>query len=468
MDNAVPAKKKLFMVPHSFIIILFIILFAVGLTWVVPAGKFSRAKNALGISVINPSSFAYTDRTPVNPLGIPGYIVSGFTKSVDLFLLILLSGGAFNIVVTSGALQAAIGRVARKFSDKESVFIPILTLAFGLVATTQGVNMFIGFAPVMVMIARAMGFDSIVGVAIILLGGAVGFSTGMLNPSTTVIAQKLGDLPLYSGIEYRALCFVVYMIITDIFLVRYAKSVRANPALSPMYAMDRAELGDADLDSFGTMDARKWLVLASLIITLGIIVYGGICLDWGLPESSTAFLWLAIVAGACAGFGPSKIATGFIDGAKKMVSAAMIIGLARAVPEVLAKGNIIDTIVFGLGTAMSAVPRFAQGIAMYLANNVINLFITSGSGQAAATMPILIPLSDMVGLSRQTTILAYNFGDGFSNYILLPSTALIGIIGAANIPDDRWMKFMWKMFLIWVVTGSVLILVAQVIHLGPM
>jgi len=468
MDNAVPAKKKLFKVPHSFIIILFIILFAVGLTWVVPAGKFARAKNALGISVIDPSSFVYADRTPVNPLGIPGYIVSGFTKSVDLFLLILLSGGAFNIVVTSGALQAAIGKVARKFSDKESVFIPILTLAFGLVATTQGVNMFIGFAPVMVMIARAMGFDSIVGVAIILLGGAVGFSTGTLNPSTTVIAQKLGDLPLYSGIEYRALCFVVYMIITDIFLVRYAKSVRANPALSPMYAIDRAELGDADLDSFGTMDARKWLVLASLVGALGVMVYGGIRLDWGLPESSAAFLWLAIIAGACAGFGPSKIAAGIIDGAKKMVSAAMIIGLARAVPEVLAKGNIIDTIVYGLGNALNAVPRFAQGIAMYFANNIINVFITSGSGQAAATMPILIPLSDMVGLSRQTTILAFNFGDGFSNYILPTSTALMGIIGAANVPYDRWMKFMWKMFLIWVATGSVLVLIAQIIHLGPM
>ncbi len=470
MDSAVPAKKKLFKVPHSFIIILFIILFAVGLTWVVPAGKFARAKNALGINVINPASFVYTERSPVSPLDIPGFIVRGLVKSTDLFFLILLSGGAFSIIVMSGALQSAIGKVARKFSDKESVFIPILTLVFGLVATTQGVNMFIGFAPVMVMIARAMGFDSIVGVAIILLGGAVGFSTGTLNPNTTIIAQKLGDLPLYSGIEYRAVCFVVYMVITDIFLIRYAKSVRKNPKLSPMYEMDLADLGSAggDLDSFGAMSVRKWLVLASLIITLGIIVYGGIRLDWGLPESSTAFLWLAIVAGACAGFGPSKIATGFIDGAKKMVSAAMIIGLARAVPEVLAEGNIIDTIVFGLGTAMNAVPRFGQGIAMYLANNIINLFITSGSGQAAATMPILIPLSDMVGLSRQTTILAFNFGDGFSNYILPTSTALMGIIGAANVPYDRWMKFMWKMFLVWVATGSVLVLIAQIIHLGPM
>ncbi len=470
MGTSSSQKKKLFKVPHSFIIILFIILFAVGLTWVVPAGKFKRVKNEQGISVVNPASFALADRTPVNPFEIPNFIVQGFMKSTDLFFLILLAGGAFHIIVSSGALQSVIGKAARKFSNREAVFIPILTLVFGLIATTQGVNMFIGFAPVMVMIARAMGFDSIVGAAIILLGGAVGFSTGTLNPNTTIIAQKLADLPLYSGIEYRAISFVVYMIITDIFLVRYAKSVRKNPKLSPMYAMDLADTDtkNSDLDSFEPMNTRKWLVIASLVGALGIIVYGGIKLDWGLPESSAAFLWLGIVAGIAAGFGPSKIALGFIDGSKRMVSAAMIIGLARAVPEVLAKGTIIDTIVFGLGNTLNSVPRLAQGIAMYLVDNVINVFITSGSGQAAATMPILIPLSDMVGISRQTTILAYNFGDGFSNYILPTSTALMGILGAANIPYDRWMKFMWKMFLIWFATGSVLVLIAQIIHLGPM
>ncbi|MZQ99226.1 MAG: YfcC family protein [Acidaminobacter sp.] len=463
-------KKKLFKVPHTFVIILFIILFATLLTWFVPAGQFERIENALGIKVVNPESFEIIEQAPVNPLKIPMYILNGLIDSADLFFLILLSGGAFNVITSSGALQAAVGKVANKFSTKESIFIPLLTLLFGLICTTQGVNMFIGFAPVTVMIARAMGFDSIVGVAIILLGGAVGFSTGTLNPSTTIVAQKLADLPLYSGIEYRAFCFIVYMVITNIFLIKYAKSVRKNPELSPMYDLDQLDtsFNNRDLNSFGEMNSRNWLVMGTLVGTLAVIVYGGIKLDWGLVESSAAFLWLGVIAGIFAGFGPSKIAGCYVDGAKKMVSAAMIIGLARAVPGVLSTGKIIDTIVFGLGNVLASLPYFVQGIAMYIANNIINVFITSGSGQAAATMPIIIPISDMVGLTRQTSVLAYNFGDGFSNYILPTSTALMGILGAANIPYDRWMKFMWKMFLIWIVTGSVLVLIAQFINLGPM
>ena len=151
-----------------------------------------------------------------------------------------------------------------------------------------------------------------------------------------------------------------------------------------------------------------------------------------------------------------------------MVSAALIIGMARAVPSILTEGGIIDTIVYFLGTVLGATPVFLQGIVMYWVNNVINFAITSGSGQAAATMPIIIPLSDMVGISRQTAVLAFNFGDGFSNYILPTSTALMGILGAANVPYDRWMKFMWKLFLIWLIVGSVLVFIAQMIHLGPM
>ncbi|WP_089283635.1 YfcC family protein [Anaerovirgula multivorans] len=463
-------NRKLFKVPHSFVIILFIIIFATALTWIVPTGEFERFENDLGITVVNPETFKYIDSSQVNPLGIPLYIIEGFIKSADLFFLIILSGGAFNVITSSGALQAAVGKVAKKYSTKESIFIPILTLLFGLICTTQGVNLFIGFAPVTVMIARAMGFDSIVGVAIILLGGAVGFSTGTLNPSTTIVAQKLADLPLYSGIEFRIFSFIVYMIITNIFLIRYAKSVRKNPQLSPMYDLDIMDqsIVDRDLDSFGDMNSRNWLVMLSLIGTLAVIVYGGVKLNWGLIESSAAFLWLGIIAGIAAGYGPSKIASCFVEGAKKMVAAAMIIGLARAVPGVLTAGKIIDTIVYGLGSVLSTIPKFAQGMAMYIANNFINLFVTSGSGQAAATMPIIIPLSDIVGISRQTSILAFNFGDGFSNYIMPTSTALMGILGVTNIPYDRWMKFMWKMFLVWVLTGCILVFIAQMINLGPM
>jgi uncharacterized ion transporter superfamily protein YfcC len=151
-----------------------------------------------------------------------------------------------------------------------------------------------------------------------------------------------------------------------------------------------------------------------------------------------------------------------------MIGAALIIGLARSVSSVLTAGTIMDTVIHGLALILGAIPKYLQGTFLYIANIIINMFITSGSGQAAAVMPIFTPLADMIGMTRQTSILAFNFGDGFCNYILPTSTALMGILGTSNIPYDRWMKFMWKLFLIWIVTGSVLMLGAQIINLGPM
>lgn len=464
------AKKKHFKMPHSFVIVFTIIVAAVLMTWIIPAGEYVRIENAQGIKVIDPSQFHYLARSPVNPLLIPLYIVKSFIKRVDLILVILFSGGAFHMLTESGALQAVIAKIAKKFSRNLYVFIPLLTLVFGLICTTQGVNIFIAFAPVMVMMSLAMGMDSITGAAIIILGGAIGFSTGTLNPNTTIVAQKIAELPPYSGLGYRAVCFAVFYIFTNLYLIRYALKVRKDPRLSPMYDLDKEnELNNGgDLDSFGTLNLRKVLIILSLVAALGAIIYGSIQMGWDMEEMAAIFVGLAIVVGVIAGFDSSAISKHFLEGCKKMLSAVIIIGLAQSISVIMTDGKIIDTVVHVLAGGLNQVPGFLQAPAMLIANTVINVFLTSGSGQAAAVMPIMIPLSDLIGMTRQTSILAFNFGDGFCNYILPTSTALMGIISASNIPYDRWMKFMWKMFLIWLVVGTVLLSIAQVIHLGPM
>lgn len=374
------------------------------------------------------------------------------------------------MLTESGALQALIAKVAKRFSDNLYIFIPILTLVFGLVCTTQGVNIFIAFAPVMVMMSLAMGLDSITGAAIILLGGAIGFSTGTLNPSTTVVAQKIAELPLYSGIGYRAVCFAVYYVITNIYLIRYALKVKKDPTASPMYDLDKEnELNTGgDLDSFGSMDGRKILTILALVASLVAIVYGSVKMGWDMPETAAIFIALAIVVGIIAGFDGNTISKNFLEGCKKMLSAAIIIGLAQAISGIMTDGKIIDTVVHGLAGGLNLVPAVLQAPAMLIANTIINVFLTSGSGQAAAVMPIITPLADLIGMTRQTAVLAFNFGDGFCNYILPTSTALMGIISASNIPYDRWMKFMWKMFLVWLGIGAVLLIIAQAMRFGPM
>lgn len=464
------AKKKGFTMPHTFVILLVIILFAVALTWIIPSGEYARVEDPVsGKKVVDASTFNYVENVHVNIQDIPMLIIKAFSANSDLIMLILLSGGAVHMLTASGALQALIATIVRKFSNRVEVFIPLLMLVFALICTTQGVNTFIGFAPITVMLAMSLGLDSIVGVGIILLGGAIGFATGTLNVSTTLVAQKIAELPNYSGIGYRWVCFVVYYIVTCLWLVRYAKKIQKNPELSPMYDLDKnSEFKNASLDEFGTLDTRKILSILALVVALIAIVYGCIKLDWDFAEQSAVFLVLAIAVGLIAGFDANKICTEFMNGTKKMLTAAFIIMFARAIGSVLSAGRITDTIVHSMAVVLSDLPAALLGVGMLVANTLINVVLTSGSGQAAAVMPIMIPLSDLLGVTRQTCILSFNFGDGFCNYILPTSTALMGILGAANVPYDRWMRFMWKMFAIWLGIGAVLVVIAQLIQYGPM
>lgn len=461
--------KKSFKMPHTFVIIISMVLLATLLTWIIPAGEYVRVENAQGVKVIDPTQFSFIDRTPVNPLEVPLYIVNAICSRISLMLVILFSGGAFDMITKSGSLQAAVAKVAKAFQNRLYIFLPIMTTLFGLICTTQGVNQFIAFAPVTVMITLAMGLDSITGAAIILLGGAIGFATGTLNPSTTVVAQEIAELPIYSGIGFRAVCFVVFMIITNIYLVRYALKIRKNPELSPMYDLDmQNEQKNQSIDDFGALTVRKFLIVASLIIAMAIMVYGCVSLGWDMEEMASVFIGLAVVVGVIDRRSPSEMSTIFINGCKKMLTAALIIGLATAIANVMKAGNIVDTVVYGLAQVLQHTPSFLMAPAMYIANTLINFVLVSGSGQAAAVMPIMIPLSDLLGVTRQTAVLAYNFGDGFCNYILPHSTALMGIISAVNIPYDRWMKFMWKLFLIWAAGACVMTAIAQFMNYGPM
>lgn len=396
-------------------------------------------------------------------------IVEAFVDNADLITLILLSGGAIYMLTAAGALQALVAVIVRRFSNRVEVFIPLLMLVFALICTTQGVNTFIGFAPITVMLALSLGLDSIVGVGIILLGGAVGFATGTLNVSTTLVAQKIAELPNYSGIGYRWVCFAVFYVVTCFWLVRYAKKIQKNPQLSPMYDLDQnSEFKSGSLDDFGHLDTRKTLCIVALVVALVIIVYGCIEKGWDFAEQSAVFLVLSVVVGLIAGFDLNKICTEFLKGTKKMLGASFIIMFARAIGSVLSAGMITDTIVHAMAEVLTGLPAALLGVGMLAANTLINVVLTSGSGQAAAVMPIMIPLSDLLGVTRQTCILSFNFGDGFCNYILPTSTALMGILSAGNVPYDRWMRFMWKLFLVWFVVGAVLVVIAQLMNYGPM
>ena len=352
------AKKKGFTMPHTFVILVVIILIATALTWVIPSGEYARIEDPIsGRKIVDATSFTYVDNVRVSPIQLPMLIINAFSANADLITLILLSGAAIHMLTATGALQALVASIVRRFSGKVSVFIPLLMLVFALICTTQGVNTFIAFAPITVMLALSLGLDSIVGVGIILLGGAIGFSTGTLNVSTTLVAQKIAELPNYSGIGYRWVCFAVFYVITCTLLVRYAKKIQKNPELSPMYDLDKnSQFKNANLDEFGTLDTRKILCIIALVIALVAIVYGCINLDWDFAEQSGIFLVLSIAVGILGGFDANKICAEFMNGAKKMLSAAFIIMFARAIGSVLSAGVITDTIVHSMAVVLTGLP----------------------------------------------------------------------------------------------------------------
>ena len=461
--------KKKFVFPNTYVIIILMMIVAVLLTWIIPSGEFERVKDEVSKqSIIIPGTFKYIENNPISLFKIPVYIMKGLAKASDIVFLVIIVGGAFNIIIETGMFQSFAGRLTKVFSNKEVLIIPAFSTIFALACTTMGVNTFIGFAPIAVIIARSIGYDAIVGVSMVALGGAIGFSTGTFNPFTTGVAQSIAGLPIFSGVGYRFICLVAFLIVTNIYIIWYAKKVKANPEASVVYEMEqenkKVEVSEKQHDK---IEGRHYLVLLIVIACFVLLVYGSQNWKWKLQENAAMFLWMGVLSGFAYGFGPSKIAEEFTKGAKKLVYGALMIGMANGISLILADGKILDTTVQYLGGLLVVLPSHAQAAGMFLMQLLINGLITSGSGQAAATMPIMLPVADIIGMTKQTAVLAFNFGDGLSNYILPTSSALMGFIAMVGISYSNWMKFMWKLFLIWIVVGAILVIVANSINYGP-
>ena len=461
--------KKKFVFPNTYVIIILMMIVAVLLTWIIPSGEFERVKDEVSKqSIIIPGTFKYIENNPISFLQIPVYIMKGLAKASDIVFLVIIVGGAFNIIIETGMFQSFAGRLTKVFSNKEVLIIPAFSTIFALACTTMGVNTFIGFAPIAVIIARSIGYDAIVGVSMVALGGAIGFSTGTFNPFTTGVAQSIAGLPIFSGVGYRFICLVVFLIVTNIYIIWYAKKVKANPEASVVYEMEqenkKVEVSEKQHDK---IEGRHYLVLLIVIACFVLLVYGSQNWKWKLQENAAMFLWMGVLSGFAYGFGPSRIAEEFTKGAKKLIYGALMIGMANGISLILADGKILDTTVQYLGGLLVVLPSHAQAAGMFLMQLLINGLITSGSGQAAATMPIMLPVADIIGMTKQTAVLAFNFGDGLSNYILPTSSALMGFIAMVGISYSNWMKFMWRLFLIWIVVGAVLVIIANSINYGP-
>lgn len=454
-------QKKKLSVPPSLVIIFLVMVVAAILTWIVPAGEYARFTNDAGQTVVDPNSFTYVAKNPVNPLAVLKYVFNGMNNARGIIFSLMLCGGGLGIVLGTGMFQAAAVALGQKVKGKETVVIALIMGIFAILCVPINLNTFIPLAPLGLVTAAALGFDAIVGVSLIMLGGAVGFSCGAMNLSNTGTAQSIAELPLFSGMAYRLVCMIPFYLVAVWYVSRYAKRIREKPESSYVYGVDLGT--DYDLSKMPKWEKKHVPVAVIVVALLGYLIYMAIEGKMSNETSSTLFLYMGVLSGLASRMSLEDINKSFMNGMKGMATTATLIGFAYAISLILQDGKIMDTIVHALAGMLNFFPRVFQAPAMFIMNILVNFLITSGSGQAATVMPIFVPVADLVGLSRQTAVLAFNFGDGFCNNILPHAAATMGFVGAAGIPFGKWFSYMIKLFLCWIVVGIVMLMIATVI-----
>ena len=461
--------KKRMKMPHTYVILFSIVILAAIASYTLPAGVYDRSKDpATGRTLVNPASYHHVEQTPVSPFDLFKAIPRGMVAGADIVFFIFICGGAFTVIQATGAVNSGLARFIMKLRGYENLLIPLTMLLFSVFGFTMGMSEeVIVFIPIGVLLARALKYDDIVAVSMLSTGAAIGFASGLLNPFTVGVAQTIAELKMFSGLEFRIIGFVFLYLSGVIYTMNYAKKVRANPEYSYVYEemQKNKEVGilDESVQFTGVHQAVALVCLAFL----GVMIYGVMKLDFYITELAAVFLAMGIVGGLVGRLGPNQIAMHFVAGCRDIVFGALVVGVARAILVVLQDGQIIDTIIHGLANGVSIFPKGLAAVGMFWVQSIINFFIPSGSGQAAATMPIMAPLADLLGITRQTAVLAFHYGDGFSNSIIPTSASLMGVLAMAHVPYEKWFRFIWPLMVIWTIIGSVMCYIAAVINLGP-
>ena len=455
-------------IPHTFTIVFALIVLAAVLTWVVPAGEYTRVVEG-GREVVVNDSFHRVDAAP-QTWQIFSALFNGFVDKADIIIFILMVGGAFWILNNSHAIDvgvmAFLRRVQRLSRYKliaklgvNNIIITLVMLLFSLFGAIFGMSEeTIAFVVVFIPLAIQMGYDSIVGVCMCYVAAHVGFAGAMLNPFTIGIAQGIADLPLFSGLEYRFFCWVVLTIVGIAFVLWYAARVKAKPERSPVHKLDDYWRERASSTEQSVLTVRHVLILILLLLTIVALVVGVLAWGWYIAEISALFLAMGILAGIIDRQSADNIAKLFLAGCKDILSAALVVGLASGIIFILRDGHIMDTLLYGLSRSLAHTGEVASLAVMYVFQTLLNIVMPSGSAKAALTMPIMTQFADLIGVSRQTTVLAFQFGDGFTNMLTPTSGVLIGVLGIARIPYGTWLKWAWRFILGLIVIGFLLML----------
>ena len=520
-------------IPHTYVIVFYIILAAAVLTWIIPGGEYIEQTTAeYGIEKTR-MVFQETEKNPQS-WQVFSAIFKGFEKQSGIIVFILMIGGAFWILNSSRAIDVGIlafirftGRLERfrliRFLGVDNIIITLVMLLFSVFGAVFGMSEeTIAFIIILVPLAISMGYDSIVGVSLCFVAAGLGFAGAVLNPFTIGIAQGIAELPLFSGLEYRMFCWIVINFTGIAYILRYARRIKKDPSRSPVFKEDEywRKKGEAELGTIAYIrPVSAWfayaLILSGLILfsvfspgttlvigdpesgsgssltfpiiplctglfavagilslrktvhffqltllgfTILFLIIGVMGYRWYIMEIATLFFAMGIFSGIAMNYSPNKITKHFLEGVKDILPAALIVGLAGGIIVILEDGRIVDSVLHGLSGSMNKLGEISSIGIMYVIQTIINVIIPSGSAKAALTMPIMAPFSDLIDISRQATVMAFQFGDGFTNMITPTSGVLIGVLGVARIPYEKWVKWVIPFMIILMILGFILLI----------
>lgn len=468
-------KKQIFRLPHTLVLLYALVILVYILSLIIPSGQFQRVeKDFQGQKklITVPGSYQQIEKNYLGPEWLLISPIRGYGDGVLIIVLIFIFGGVFAIFQKTGAIDSGIKKLATFFSKNPSwqkMVIPVLMIVFSLAGGIYGMaEEAIPFTLIIIPFALSLGYDSYVGVAIPFLGSAIGFSAAFFNPFTVGIAQMFSDLPLYSGLIYRLILWVIGTSIVITFVMIYAEKVRKNPKKSPVYELDRTRdyaIHDDENKELKWGFAQKgtlWIILIGVLL----LIYGILFLDWYMEEIAALFLGMGILSGLVGRIPVSEMARTFVNGAKDVMNVTLIIAVGRAILIILNEAYVLDTVLQSMATVISATPGIVTAHMMFLTQAVINFFIHSGTAQAALTMPIMAPLSDLVGLTRQTTVLAFQLCEVI-NPILPTSAVTMGVLGVAKIPWEKWAKWFLPLMLILIVFSMLALIPPILMNWGP-
>ncbi len=456
--------------PDAFIILFFIVMLAAIATHFIPAGFYQVELDPItNTTKLIAGSFQFAEQQAGVPLfaegGNIGFLnfafegmVSGdkWGSAIGVMMFIILTGGAFGIIMKTHAIDNGILALIEKTQKLEQAFIPILFVLFSFAGAVFGMGEeAIAFCIVLLPLMRAIGYDGITTVLVTYVATQIGFATSWMNPFSVAIAQGIAGLPLMSALEFRVVLWTVFTILGVVFTMRYARKIKKHPSLSPCYDSSQEALIHSDNKaSFTAVDS---VLLTTFLVGILWVIWGVVARGYYIPEIASQFFTLGCVIGFVAIIGKrlkvNEVADAFKSGAKELLPAAMIVGMAKGIVIILggdqaSEPSVLNTVLYYAGNLLAELPKALSAVCMFIFQSVFNFFIASGSGQAALTMPIMAPLSDIIGLQRQVAVLAFQLGDGLTNIIIPTSAALIGCLGVTNIDWFVWAKFIWRFMLL--------------------